>query len=125
MVQINNRYYSFLYRPVNSLAFTIYDGGGTNLERSEAAISNLDWHNVTWVYSEGSCEMFVNGVNVGSTEFTIPIVTGSTTANAAIGAFHQFTTEYSGNFAAAIAELRIYHRSLSMGEVIATFKEPL
>jgi len=120
----DNRYYSFLYRPTDNLAFTIYENGGTTLERSESSIPDTEWYNVTWVYSNGSCGMFNNGVSVGTTVFTIPIITGPTTANAVIGAFHQFTSLYTGNFTGIIDELRIYDRSLTSNEVEILFIEP-
>ncbi len=120
----DNRVYSFLYRTTNNLSFSIYENGGTNLERSESAIADTDWHNVVWVYREGAIEMFKDGTSVASMEFSFPIYTGGSTAEAVIGAFHQYTTLYSGNFEGVIDDLRIYQQSLSPEDIMIIFREP-
>ena len=119
----DNRFYSFYIVDEHDLRFAAWLNGARDTRNDVQYDIGFEWIHVVAVGNTESYKLYLDGMEVASSDKIFEMKTGTTTANAMIGAVHHSTTTYDLNFDGAIDEVRVYNRALSASEIQAIFNQ--
>jgi len=106
---------------VDNVRFIVYDGNTVGLASANVpGIWNNTWHNVIGTYDGVAIKLYVDGVLVATTNYSLPInynlpTNNDLTIGRYTGCVNDLTNNYS--FPGDIDEVTIYNRSLSPVEI--------